>query len=806
MEPLNANFRVVIVGGSVAGLTLAHCLLRNNIDFVVLESHAEIAPQVGASIGILPNGARIIDQLGIYDDVLDAVEPLRRAFTWSDAATCITDTDSPLTLHNRHGYPTAFLDRQILLAILYEHLKDGRARVLVNKKVTKVEHLAQKVVVHCADDSIYEGDVVVGADGVRSTVREQMWRYMESQGLGEEALQERSLMTSEYDCVFGISTATPGLTPGEVHRTFAEGYSLLTIIGKEGRVFWFFFTKMSQKYATSDIPRYSQNDIDDHVTPYLQKPITQDVAFVEVYQRAIVRTFVALEEAVYQRWSLDRYVCIGDSAHKMTPNLGQGGNSAIESAASLANSLSALVHGSRKTIIGVKDIHHCLQQWEYGRRKRVEDIAHSAHKLTRLEALAGTKQKLIGLYLLPYLTSYLIDISSATIVEAAKLDCEPLPLKSLQCSMPYKGVESHSVNKEDQRWNRILSTAPLLGCYYAAQATMGTLLTQVKPLMVPLLMQGTWTASNGESLSLHRPVYHLPPLDNLLRPFITCFLPSISGSDPQSRLQMLSFMTDLGPVYGIWLLESYRQAHSWREILLPVTFGIAFQLKGIGKLAPIYYALEHIRTPLSKLRSGSKYQVESEVSSSLLAAMLAGYYVPTFANFLAPAVESRRWYNAVWQLFPVIIPVLQGSVGLLGKGRSKRPEPPEQARKNMRTVRYAYRTFALVSGLTFIYARLSVPAGVSFASVFLPGLRGHLEPVTSFTGGIARFLQYDELISMASGFAWLALKFRELRQAGAQFSWWKAIGGLLGTTCTFGPGAAFALGWGWREEILNRMA
>ena len=48
------RLRVVIVGGSVAGLTLAHCLHHNNIDFVVLEAVKEIAPQLGASIVVLP--------------------------------------------------------------------------------------------------------------------------------------------------------------------------------------------------------------------------------------------------------------------------------------------------------------------------------------------------------------------------------------------------------------------------------------------------------------------------------------------------------------------------------------------------------------------------------------------------------------------------------------------------------------------------------------------------------------------------------------------------------------------------------
>jgi len=56
------RLKVIIVGGSVAGLTLAHCLHHSNIDFVLLEARKEIAPQVGASIVVLPNGARVLDQ------------------------------------------------------------------------------------------------------------------------------------------------------------------------------------------------------------------------------------------------------------------------------------------------------------------------------------------------------------------------------------------------------------------------------------------------------------------------------------------------------------------------------------------------------------------------------------------------------------------------------------------------------------------------------------------------------------------------------------------------------------------------
>jgi len=67
------------VGGSVAGLTLAHALSRVGIDYVILEKRSSIAPQEGASVGILPHGGRILAQLGLFDQVEDLVEPLHTA-------------------------------------------------------------------------------------------------------------------------------------------------------------------------------------------------------------------------------------------------------------------------------------------------------------------------------------------------------------------------------------------------------------------------------------------------------------------------------------------------------------------------------------------------------------------------------------------------------------------------------------------------------------------------------------------------------------------------------------------------------
>lgn len=75
-ESSNSPFRVVIAGGGIAGLCLALSLQHAGIDYILLEKRDVIDPQVGASIAIMPNGNRILDQLGCFEDLEDLFEPI----------------------------------------------------------------------------------------------------------------------------------------------------------------------------------------------------------------------------------------------------------------------------------------------------------------------------------------------------------------------------------------------------------------------------------------------------------------------------------------------------------------------------------------------------------------------------------------------------------------------------------------------------------------------------------------------------------------------------------------------------------
>lgn len=75
-EPTFRPFKVIVVGAGIAGLTLAHLLLKADIDFVVVEAHTDMGPPAGGSFGFWPNCARILDQIGCWDDVKNKGAPL----------------------------------------------------------------------------------------------------------------------------------------------------------------------------------------------------------------------------------------------------------------------------------------------------------------------------------------------------------------------------------------------------------------------------------------------------------------------------------------------------------------------------------------------------------------------------------------------------------------------------------------------------------------------------------------------------------------------------------------------------------
>ncbi|KAL2823237.1 hypothetical protein BDW59DRAFT_173571 [Aspergillus cavernicola] len=293
---------LIIVGGSIAGLTLSHCLNAAGIDNIVLEKHAEITSQVGASIGVLPNGAHILDQLGVFSKIGKLIEPLTSAHIAYPDGFILT-SDYPVVVKERFGRAMVFLSRQELIQVLHSSFEDA-SHVHVNQRVAKVQQGKDRI----------RGNLVGGADSVHSKVRSEMWPPV------DDSLPAYRLLglTVEFSCIFGMSSAVTGLEVGEQVSCLYDGFTIMTYQGLGGRVYWLVVEKLDRKYIYPPLPRFSQQDAIDGCERHGGIWLRNTVHFRDVWANRETFAMTPLEEGLLRPWHSRRIVCVGDSIHKPT--------------------------------------------------------------------------------------------------------------------------------------------------------------------------------------------------------------------------------------------------------------------------------------------------------------------------------------------------------------------------------------------------------------------------------------------------------------------------------------------------------
>ncbi|KAJ2980239.1 hypothetical protein NUW58_g7001 [Xylaria curta] len=244
-------FKVIIVGGGVAGLALAHCLEKANVDYILLEKGV-IAPTWGTSISMHPNGCRILDQIGALDEVEKYCVPMNRFFNRGpDGHPFVYDYFFKSVLE-RTGYTTLTLERRLFLKALYDTL-EHRERVHEHQRVAAVVERKDSVAVVMQDGSEHVGDLVVGADGVHSLCRELMWKkanetiegYISAAEkrskqcggvLANNYLQDNAdadilctAMKTTYVAIIANVPQMPGLGPNDMHATSFDKVSFLVL-------------------------------------------------------------------------------------------------------------------------------------------------------------------------------------------------------------------------------------------------------------------------------------------------------------------------------------------------------------------------------------------------------------------------------------------------------------------------------------------------------------------------------------------------------------------------------------------------
>jgi 2-polyprenyl-6-methoxyphenol hydroxylase-like FAD-dependent oxidoreductase len=217
----------------------------------------------------------------------------------------------------RHGYPMIFFDRQWLLRLLADGLKYPE-KVLLQKRVSQVQLLDDGVKVLTKDGDAICGDLVVGADGIHSVVREEMFRLASKLEPGYFSAGETESVPCYYKCSFGIAEDVPDWKYEEQHFVLGKGISQLIVSGPKKRIYWFLFVKLPGVKYGKDIPRYTKEDEAEFVKKYSSLPITETITFGHLYENRITSTLTALHEVVYKKWFFKRIGILGDAAHKVS--------------------------------------------------------------------------------------------------------------------------------------------------------------------------------------------------------------------------------------------------------------------------------------------------------------------------------------------------------------------------------------------------------------------------------------------------------------------------------------------------------
>jgi len=353
------RLKAIIIGGGIGGITAAIALRQAGIDATVYERAPELR-EVGSGLPLFTNALRALQKLGLGAKIeaLGAHANTLSVSTWQGRV--LTDVTNEKHLQSL-GTVSTVVHRAELLALLVETL--GMENVHLNAECTGFSQDELGVRARFVGDMEAQGDFLVGADGLHSTIRSQMFGIIKPVYVG-------------YTTWRGVAHIERS---GLERYVWGKGYQFGVAPMSKGRAYWF-----AQKYAPEGQPDKAAgrkqelldlfHDWHDPVPAVIEATRDADILRNDVYELPHLK-----------HWSSGRVTLLGDAAHAMTPNLGQGGCLAIEDALVLADSVST-----------EKDIVAALKLYETRRIKRTRNVARLAHLMAgavQIEnnTLAGTR-------------------------------------------------------------------------------------------------------------------------------------------------------------------------------------------------------------------------------------------------------------------------------------------------------------------------------------------------------------------------------------------------------------------------------
>ncbi|MBX7165311.1 MAG: FAD-dependent monooxygenase [Pirellulales bacterium] len=311
--PHRESLPVILVGAGIGGLTAAIALHRAGIACQVVEKVPQIRP-LGAGLALQINALRALARLELAEPVRLASGLLQQA-TIRTARGRVLQAQDFAAIGARYGQASVAIHRARLHQVLLDAARDVPIETGVN--CLRFDDCDHGVVLQRAEGPPLMGAALIGADGLRSFVRQQLW--------GEEPLRY-----SGYTSWRGICANAELVTPGEANESWGPGRRFGYVPIGDNQVYWF---------ATQTCPPHQRDSAD--IVGDLQRlfgdwhrPIPGILAQSSPDQ--ILRTDI-FDRPPRTPWGRGRVTLLGDAAHPMTPNLGQGACQAIEDAVALAD-------------------------------------------------------------------------------------------------------------------------------------------------------------------------------------------------------------------------------------------------------------------------------------------------------------------------------------------------------------------------------------------------------------------------------------------------------------------------------------
>ena len=344
---------VLIAGGGIGGLTAAIALRQAGLPVQVLERTPEIR-ELGAGITLQANAVLALRRIGLDRAVMAAGRSIGIASIRRWDGTLLSGTDFR-EIETLLGAPSVAIHRATLQRILLEALGPGVLRA--GSEVVVYEAGPDGVEVRLGDGGRIAGAALIGADGIRSAVRARL-------------LGDGDPLYAGYVSWRGVTPENFQPAPQEVCESWGAGRRFGIVPIEKGRVYWF---------ATLNTPPGGRDEPGQSRATLLRlfkgwHPPVQ--ALLEATpEEAILRNDI-LHRMPVRTWGEGRAALLGDAAHPMTPNLGQGAGQAIEDAVVLAECLR-----------GEPDIPAALRRYEARRIPRANGFVLGSLRLGRLAQL-----------------------------------------------------------------------------------------------------------------------------------------------------------------------------------------------------------------------------------------------------------------------------------------------------------------------------------------------------------------------------------------------------------------------------------